>query len=69
MSTENKRKPRRAAGAGLTARQARAASTSAETLALILAELQQLRMELKSRDAFYESSGVPVRLLADEIEL
>jgi hypothetical protein len=60
MSTENKPKPRRAA-AGLTARQARAASTSAETLGLILAELQQLRMELKARDAYYDSVGVRVR--------
>lgn len=62
MSTENIRKPRRAAG--LPARQARAASATADTLALILAELQQLRFELKARDAYYESVGVPVRPVA-----
>lgn len=65
MSTENKRKPRRAAGAGLAARQARAASTTAEMLALILAELQQLRREMKERDAYYESVGVPVRPIVE----
>jgi hypothetical protein len=59
MSNENKRKPRRAAG--LAVRQARATSTTANTLALILAELQQLRLELNARDAFYESVGLPVR--------
>lgn len=61
MTTENKRKPRRAAGAGPATRQARAASTTANTLALILAELQQLRLELKARDAYYDSVGVLVR--------
>jgi len=65
MSNENKRKPRRAAGAGLAARQTRAASTTAETLALILVELQQLRVEMKARDAYYESVGVPVRSIAE----
>lgn len=65
MSTENKRKPRRAAGTGPTARQARAATTSAETLGLILVELQQLRRELKVRDAYYESVGLPVRPLEE----
>jgi hypothetical protein len=64
MSTENKPKPRRAAGAALAARQARAASMSADTLDLILAELRQLRMELKERDAYYDSVGV--RLRSDE---
>jgi hypothetical protein len=59
MSNENKRKPRRSAG--LAARQARAASTMAVTLALVLTELQQLRLEMKARDAYYESVGMPVR--------
>lgn len=63
MSNENKRKPRRAAG--LVASQARAASTMAVTMALILTELQQLRQELKARDAYYESVGVPVRPIAE----
>jgi hypothetical protein len=63
MSTENKRKPPRVSG--LVARQARAASTTADTLALILAELQQLRREMKERDAYYESVGMPVRPIAE----
>lgn len=63
MSTENKRKPRRAAG--LVASQARAASKTADALAMILAELQQLRREMKERDAYYESVGVPVRSIAE----
>lgn len=61
MSTESKQTPRRAAGPGPTVRQARAAATAAETLALILAELRQLRVELKERDAYYDSVGVRVR--------
>lgn len=65
MSTENKRKPRRAAGTGPTVRQAHAASTSAETLGLILAELRQLRMELKERDAYYDVVGLPIRSMPE----
>jgi hypothetical protein len=61
MSTENKRKPVRPAAASLATRQAHAASTSAETLALILTELQQLRREMKERDAYYDSVGVLIR--------
>jgi len=63
MSTENKRKPRRAAS--LVAGQARAVSTMAATMALILVELQQLRAEMKARDAYYEAVGVPVRPVAE----
>lgn len=66
MSTDKKPTSRRAIGAGLPARQARATSASADTLAKILVELQQLRMELKARDAYYEAVGMPLRPLARE---